>query len=287
MRLPSGFGHPVPLSTLGRFDYTGGHGNISRIDQKRVITLTGRDQGRQADVVLKDVKEIITTNLDDGTLEIPAGYSLEFAGEDKEQKEASAFLGKAFLFACGLIVCILVMQFNTLSAPLIIMSTVILSLIGVLVGLLVCGMPFGIIMTGIGVISLAGVVVNNAIVLLDYTRQLQHRGQDVLAAALDAGTTRLRPVLLTATTTIMGLIPMATGVSFNFHDMRIAWRSESSQWWASMATAVIFGLAFATLLTLVVVPTLYVSLYRLAARFGMGGLQRGEGTSQHTELEDY
>jgi multidrug efflux pump subunit AcrB len=154
------------------------------------------------------------------------------------------------------------------------MTTVALSLVGVLIGLVSFGMPFSIIMTGIAVICLAGVVVKNAIVLLAYTRQLQARGMDLISASVEAGATRLRPVLLTAATTVLGLVPMAAGVSFDFHTLTLATRSESSEWWRNMAVAVIFGLTFATLLTLVVVPTLYVSLYRLAAKFGLGGLRK-------------
>jgi multidrug efflux pump subunit AcrB len=152
--------------------------------------------------------------------------------------------------------------------PLIIMTTVVLSLIGALAGLLICGLPFGIIMTGIGVISLAGVVVNNAIVLLAYTRELQQKGLDLVSAAAEAGVTRLRPVMLTAMTTITGLIPMAVGVSFDVHTLTLATRSESTQWWRNMAIVVIFGLGFATILTLVVVPSLYVMLSRLWHRLG-------------------
>jgi multidrug efflux pump len=205
-------------------------------------------------------------------LELPPGYQIRYAGEKEEQDQAQAFLSKAFAIALFLIVLILVTQFNTLTAPLIIMTTVILSLIGVLAGLLICHMPFGIIMTGVGVISLAGVVVNNAIVLLDYTRLLQRQGLDLIAATVQAGATRLRPVLLTAITTILGLIPMALGISYDFHKMEWVTRSESSQWWSSMAIAVIFGLAFATLLTLVVLPTLYVTLTRLTQRLGFRGV---------------
>jgi multidrug efflux pump subunit AcrB len=171
-----------------------------------------------------------------------------------------------------LITLILVVEFNSLMVPFIIMTTVILSLIGALVGLLVWGLPFGIIMSGIGVISLAGVVVNNAIVLLDYTRQLQRRGMDLVSAAAEAGVTRLRPVLLTAGTTIIGLIPTAVGVSYDFHTLSWSTRSESSQWWGNMAVVVIFGLGFATILTLVVVPSLYVLLSRLLLRLGFSGV---------------
>jgi multidrug efflux pump subunit AcrB len=136
--------------------------------------------------------------------------------------------------------------------------------------------PFGIVMTGVGVISLAGVVVNNAIVLIDYTNRLHSRGMRFREAIISAGCTRLRPVLLTAITTILGLLPMVTGVAYNFRKMEISWVSESTQWWNSMASAVIFGLALATILTLVVVPTLYALTYttgRSLAR-AVKGIQR-------------
>ncbi len=258
LRIPNTEGRPVPLSSLGRFDYQGGFGTINRVDQKRVVTLTADAEGRFSTEVLADAQARLAD------LEIRPGYSLSYAGEKEEQDKARIFLTKAFAIACILIVLILVTQFNSFKVPFIIMTTVLLSLVGVLWGLLVCGKPFGIIMTGIGVISLAGVVVNNAIVLLDYTRQLERRGIELVEAALTAGKTRLRPVLLTATTTILGLIPMATGVSFNFRTMELITRSQSSEWWKGMAIAVIFGLAFATVLTLIVVPALYVMITRMA-----------------------
>ncbi len=277
LQIPNATGQAVPLSTISDFRYAGGYGTIKRVDQDRVVTITAAAEGRPDSEVLQDVKDRLTAAIDSGELNLDGGYRVEFAGQDEEQRKAAAFLGKAFFIALLLIVMILVLQFNTFAAPLIIMSTVVLSMIGVFAGLLICNMPFGIVMTGIGVISLAGVVVNNAIVLLDCTRQLQKEGMDVVEAALEAGTTRLRPVLLTATTTIFGLIPMATGVAFDFHTFQMVWASESSQFWSSMAIAVIFGLAFATLLTLVVVPTLYTTLFRLARLFGKGGLERVEG----------
>ena len=264
LRVPNAQGASVPLSSLGTFEYTGGMGTIRRIDQKRVITLSADAEGRLATEALADVQKRLEE------LDMPLGYSIKYAGEKEEQDKAMRFLSEAFAIALFLIVLIMVAQFNMLIIPFIIMTTVVLSLVGVLAGLLICNMPFGIIMTGVGVISLAGVVVNNAIVLLDYTRLLQRRGMDLVPAAIQAGATRLRPVLLTATTTILGLIPMAIGISFDFHEMCWQTRSESSQWWASMAIAVIFGLAFATVLTLVVLPTLYVLLMNLAAALGMG-----------------
>jgi multidrug efflux pump subunit AcrB len=198
---------------------------------------------------------------------------MRFTGEFEEQQKAQAFLTKAFGAALFLIVLILVTQFNSVSQPVIIMTSVILSLGGVFFGLSVLEMPFGIIMTGVGVISLAGVVVNNAIVLIDYTNRLRARGMHTRDAIIAAGCTRLRPVILTAVTTILGLLPMVTGIAFNFRTMKLSTVSESSQWWSSMASAVIFGLALATVLTLVVVPTLY-SLVYTGSRAAERGVRR-------------
>jgi multidrug efflux pump subunit AcrB len=195
---------------------------------------------------------------------LPAGYAMKFTGEQDEQKESEDFLSKAFLVALLLVFLTLVAMFNSVSQPFIIMTSVILSLGGAFLGMSLFRSPFGIIMTGVGVISLAGVVVNNAIVLIDYTNKLRARGHSLRDAVISAGATRLRPVLLTAITTILGLIPMVTGVSYDFHTWSIAWVSESSQWWRSMANVVIFGLLVATFLTLIVVPTLYFLVGRFA-----------------------
>jgi CzcA family heavy metal efflux pump len=268
LRVPNIAGSAVPLSSLGELSYTGGFGTINRIDQKRVVTLTADNEGRSGEAVLKDVQARLAK------LSMPLGYEIRYAGEKEEQDKAGAFLSKAFIIALLLIWLVLVAEFNMLSVPLIIMSTVGLSMIGVLLGLLVHGMPFGVIMTGVGVISLTGVVVANGIVLLDFTRQLQKRGLDVVDAAIQASVTRLRPVFLTAITAILGLMPMATGVSFDFHKFEMVWKSESSQMWASMAIAVIYGLSFATVLTLVIVPALYVMIFRLVERWGFGGLSK-------------
>jgi len=264
LKIPNASGEAVPLSSLGRFDYRGGLGTINRVDQKRMITLTADVEGRLSSEVRADVQADLARELD-----LPMGYEIRYAGEQEEEDESRVFLGKAFGIAVLLVTLILVIQFNSLMVPFIIMTTVILSLIGALTGLLICDLPFGIIMTGIGVISLAGVVVNNAIVLLAYTGQLQRQGMDLIHAAAEAGVTRLRPVLLTAATTIIGLIPMAIGVSYDFHTLTLATKSESSQWWANMAVVVIFGLGFATILTLIVVPSLYVMLTRLSLWLGI------------------
>lgn len=260
LNVPGPGGQPIPLSSLAHVEYAGGLGSISRIDQKRVITVSSEVEGRLENDALAEVKGILSH------YKTPPGYSIAFTGQDTEQKEAIDFLTKAFVVALFLILLVLITQFNSIMLPFIIMVSVILSLAGVLIGLLLTGTPFGIIMTGIGVISLAGVVVNNAIVLIDYIQILRAKGVPRREALVQAGLVRLRPVLLTAITTILGLLPMATGISFNFRQMRLVFGSESSQWWGPMAIAVIFGLAFATLLTLVVVPTMYELIDSISER---------------------
>ncbi len=251
---PAQGGQPIPLSALGRFTYTGGRGTISRKNQRRLITITGdAAQDRGADKILEEVQRRLAD------INLPSGYSIRYAGENEEMQESGAFLAKSFLLALGLILVVLVLQFNSILMPLIIIFSILLSLIGVMWGLLICGMRFGVIMTGVGVISLAGIVVNNSIVLIDCIQQRRAEGLNAHDALLTAGRLRLRPVLLTATTTILGLIPMAVGYSIDFQHWppRFITGAESSQWWAPMAVAVIFGLAVATILTLVLVPTMY------------------------------
>jgi CzcA family heavy metal efflux pump len=244
-------GEPIPLTSLAQISLGSGIGAIMRLDQKRVVTISGDVSGRLANDVIKEIDDRLKKNLT-----WPRGYQYRFSGEQEEQAKAQAFLSKAFFACIAIIMLILLTQFNSFITPLIILSSVILSLIGVFIGLLVTGTAFGIIMTGIGVISLAGVVVNNAIVLIDYYNQLMAKGMSSVDALMRAGAVRFRPVMLTAITTILGLFPMATGISFDFR--KLAWDigGESSQWWGPMAVAVIFGLGFATLLTLIVVPVL-------------------------------
>ena len=256
----------VPLSTIAKFEITGGLGQINRINHDRVVTVEAQVDEKHVPgpVVRAQAEKLLAGQT------LPPGYKIRFTGEFEYQQEAQAFLSKAFVAAIFLIVLILVAQFNSIVQPFIIMTSVVLSLGGVFLGLSMLELPFGIVMTGVGVISLAGVVVNNAIVLIDYTNKLQERGLPVREAIIAAGCTRLRPVLLTALTTILGLLPMVTGISYDFHKMRLSLMSESTQWWSSMASAVIFGLALATVLTLVVVPALY-SLLNTTGRAAQEG----------------
>ncbi|MFA5516396.1 MAG: efflux RND transporter permease subunit [Desulfuromonadales bacterium] len=260
--IPAQSGDPVPLSTVARVELASGFGAIRHLDQKRVVTLSANTFGRNSNEVLKDVQAGLAE------LNLPAGYRLSFSGEQEEQQKASAFLSKAFLAAVFLIALILVTQFNSITQTAIVMTTVVLSLSGVFLGLLITATPFGIIMTGIGVISLAGVVVNNAIVLIDYINQLRQQGLELNQALVRAGLVRFRPVMLTAITTILGLLPMAIGVSFDFRSLSWEIGGESAQWWGPMAVAVIFGLGVATVLTLVVVPVLYSLAATVRLRFG-------------------
>jgi multidrug efflux pump subunit AcrB len=244
-------GEPIPLTSLADVSLGSGIGAIMRLDQKRVVTITGDVSGRLANDIIKEIDSRLQKNI-----VWPRGYHYRFSGEQEEQAKAQAFLSKAFFAAIAIILLILITQFNSLITPFIILTSVVLSLVGVFVGLLVTGTAFGVIMTGIGVISLAGVVVNNAIVLIDYYNQLLAKGISSLDALLRAGSVRFRPVMLTAITTVLGLLPMATGISFDFRKLTWDIGGESSQWWGPMAVAVIFGLGFATLLTLIVVPVL-------------------------------
>ncbi len=260
LMLPTPSGQMVPLSTVAQVTFSGSIGDINRINNERVVTVEANvDETKVPGPVVREQAAKILEEFP-----LPPGYKITFTGEYESQQESQDFLSKAFLVALLLIFLILVSMFNSVSQPFIIMTSVILSLGGAFLGLALFKSPFGIIMTGVGVISLAGVVVNNAIVLLDYTNRLRERGFALKDAVIAAGATRLRPVVLTAVTTILGLIPMITGISFDFHHGTISWVSESSQWWQSMAIVVVFGLVVATFLTLVLVPTLYYLFERIS-----------------------
>jgi len=257
-------GNQIPLSSVADLRTTSGLSTIRRIDQKRTVTVTAnvvQRKGRTNETVRQEVSEILFGKKKGPDahpgLEFPNGYSVTLTGEAKEFAKAQIFLAKAFVVALFLIALVIVTEFNSILHTLVIMTSVILSLIGVFWGLIITQQPFSVIMTGLGVISLAGVVVNNAIVLLDYTQLLRSWGRTKNEALLEAGLTRFRPVMLTAVTASLGLFPTAVGVSYDFLKWRWSVGTESSQWWAPMAIAVVFGLMVATVLTLVIVPTVY------------------------------
>lgn len=271
-------GVQIPLSAVARLERTSALTSINRKNQRRVVTVSGRvTSPEQAEPARREAARRLAEISD----LLPAGYTLTFAGQSEEEDDAKAFLSRAFLVALLIVLGLIVAKFDSLAMPLIIMTSVLMSMVGVLVGLLVTGLPFGIIMTGLGVISLAGIVVNNAIVLLDYGEQLAARGMPRRKVVTLTGERRLRPVTLTAITTILGLIPLTTGFEFDFFTFTFATGGESSQWWQTMGVAVIFGLAFSTFLTLIVVPVLYDLLLEARERWAARQLRRDgevEGT---------
>ena len=214
----------------------------------------------------------------------PGGYSYKFGGEQQEQQVEMAFLSNAFMIALFLVFIIIVAQFNKIITPLIIMSSIILSTIGVFLGLLVFKMDFVVVMTMIGVISLIGIVVNNAIVLIDFIELNRKRKllksskldlKDIIDCISDAGKTRLRPVILTALTTILGLMPLAIGMNFDFvnffkfYEISFYLGGDNMVFFGPIAWAIIFGLSFATFLTLLVIPSMYLIQVKLNRFLGL------------------
>lgn len=272
----------IPLSTITSPVYTSTYSAVKRKNFNRIVSISSNiSEGRNPNEVVSELKKIMK----DYTL--PEGYSFKFTGEQEDQEKEMAFLSKALLIAVFLIFLIIVAQFNSVSAPLIIVSSVVLSLIGVLLGLVIFQMDFIVIMTMIGIISLAGVVVNNAIVLIDYTNLLISKRkselyleesqklsiEDTMHCIVAAGKTRLRPVLLTAITTVLGLIPLATGMNINFftllsdYNPNIYFGGDNVLFWGPMSWTVIFGLSFATFLTLIIVPVMFFLLMKVKYRF--------------------
>jgi multidrug efflux pump subunit AcrB len=263
----------VPISSVADFTHSTTYGSINRLDMDKVITLWSNViEGYNAAAINMQLKEMMAK------YDMPHGFEFKFTGEQEEQEETTAFLTRALFICLALILMILVTQFNSFVKPLIIMASVLFSTIGVFGGIAFFRMDFVILMTGIGIISLAGVVVNNAIVLIDYIDFLKSNAKrrlglywhdnlpirESVECIVQAGKTRLRPVLLTAITTILGLTPMAVGLNIDFGtllsrlDPQIYFGGDNALFWGPMAWTVIFGLSFATFLTLVVVPAMYL-----------------------------
>ncbi len=260
----------IPIASVANMQYTSSLGSIKRKDQNRMISITSNVlEGYNANEINAKLKLL----LDD--YQLPDGYIVKFAGEQEEQAKTMSFLMTAFLIAIFLIFLIIVAQFNNLHSPIIIMLSVLFSTIGVFLGLAIFKMNVVVLMTGIGIISLAGIVVNNAIVLMDCVnlvraRKREARGgikrlpqEEIRLSIIEAGKTRLRPVLLTAVTTLLGLIPLAIGLNINFTSLLQSWDPEiyiggdNVMFWGPLSWTVIFGLLFATFLTLVIVPVMY------------------------------
>ena len=233
-------------------------GTLTRLDGQRTVTVqAGIREGVQAD----GVRALVTANLEKSGLEA-AGIRWKLAGEDEEQAEAGAFLTKAFGAAMFLIFVVLLAQFNRFTSVWLVLSAVVMSTIGVLLGLLIMGQPFGVVMTGIGVIALAGVVVNNNIVLIDTYDTLRREGRNKIDAILETCRERARPVVLTALTAILGVLPIAFGLNLELLNHETTFGAPSTQWWISLSSAIVFGLAFATVLTLIVTPSMLMLVTR-------------------------
>ncbi|EMR02791.1 efflux RND transporter permease subunit [Cesiribacter andamanensis] len=263
----------IPISAVATVEYSSSYGSIKRKDLKRVISVYSNvKEDYNANEIVQDIQQLVAE------MDVPQGYEVRIGGEQEEQAKSMAFLSRALMIAVFAIFLIIVAQFNSVVTPFIIMCSVLFSTIGVFLGLVIFNMNFVVIMTGIGIISLAGVVVNNAIVLIDYTNLIRARRRqelgipeegrlpykEIVDSIIEGGKTRLRPVLLTAITTVLGLIPLATGMNINFFSLFSRFDpdfyvgGDNAIFWGPMAWTVIFGLTFATFLTLVIVPVMYL-----------------------------
>lgn len=271
----------IPISSVANYSYNNTFGSVNRKDMKRQVTLYSNViEGYNENAINDQLKKLLAD------YPMPENCDLQFTGKQQEQAQTQDFLSKALLIAVALITLILVSQFNSVFKPVIIIMTVLFSTIGVFLGLAIFNMDFVIIMTGIGIVSLAGIVVNNAIVLIDYIDLIKSRKKEELGlddseeldyqnsidSIREAGQKRLRPVLLTAITTVLGLLPLATGMNINFSTLltefnpQIFFGGDNAIFWGPMAWTVIFGLTFATFLTLVIVPVMYLLTDKLKTK---------------------
>ena len=264
-------GEPVRLSEIARVDSGPSYGSIRHVDTVRTITISGDAFRMPGPVLVMKAKQVLNK------LDLPQGVTFQFTGEDENRKESQIFIGQALIIAVLLILVVMVAQFNSIALPLIVISSVLMSVMGVIIGLIVHDRPFGIIMTGVGTVALAGIVVNNAIVMLDYVIKLRKKGYQRNEAMILAAAVRFRPVVLTAVTTVLGLVPIAIGMDIDFsRDSIILFGAASASFWKSMALAIMYGLGVTTLLTLFLLPALY-SLVE-------GGKERLRGLFKRKEI---
>jgi len=249
----------VPLAQFVTLEPGDKTGTIVRVDGQRTVTI-------KSDVAADARMDVLLQQLQAEVPEPPQGVSLRVAGENEDQQQAANFLLSAFLVAIGLMVLILLTQFNSLYQTFLVLSAIVLSTAGVLLGLLLNGEPFGVVMVGMGIIALAGIVVNNNIILIDTFNQMKQEGMNAFDAALETGCLRFRPVLLTAITTVLGLMPMVLGINVDLLSPSLGLGAPSTQWWTQLSSAIAGGLAFATFLTLLVTPVLLVLGERASQR---------------------
>lgn len=271
----------VPVSSLVDVKYGSSYGGIRRVNNKRAITLSSEVLGGYtANDIIKQLTQLMPGfRFSDGT-------TFKFTGEQENQKESSDFLGMAMLIALALIFFILITQFNSIGKTLIILSEVIFSIIGVLIGVALFNMPIVIAMTGIGIVALGGIVVRNGILLLEFADQRKAQGATTRRAIIEAGKTRITPVVLTALSTILGLVPLAVGMNINFLGLLSSWSpdiyfgGDNVMFWGPLSWTIIFGLAFATVLTLLFLPSMYVIYYRIKSPILRRGIKKRIGLKQ-------
>ncbi len=259
--MSSGRLRQVPMSSVAHLEYTSTFAGINRKNQKRVVTLGSNVlEGFNENEVNAQIRSVLTN------VKLPEGYEINLTGAQEEQAESAGFLAFAFGVAALLILFIMVAQFNSLAKPVLLMVTVLFSLIGVLLGFIIFRMTFSVVITGVGVIALAGIVVRNGIVLVDFTDVLRAQGYRTKRAIIEGGAIRFNPVILTAASTILGLVPLAVGLNVDFwelinlRDPHVHIGSDSVAFWGPLAWSIVFGLGFSTFLTLVVVPCMYYIL---------------------------
>ncbi|WP_111656034.1 efflux RND transporter permease subunit [Isoalcanivorax indicus] len=237
----------VPISHFVTLEPAPKVGTLHRVDGRRAITLQADvEEGYRLDERIRALRPVLQ--------DLPDGVMLSFAGEQMDQQETAEFLLMAFCVAVFLMLIILVTQFNSIYQAILVLSAILFSTAGILIGLLVNSQPFGVVMVGMGIIALAGIVVNNNIVLIDTYNEMRAQGLNAADAALEAGSLRLRPVLLTAGTTVLGLMPMVLEINVNLFEPSLGLGAPSTQWWAQLSSAIAGGLAFASLLTLLLTP---------------------------------
>jgi multidrug efflux pump len=260
----------VPLSAFADVKYTSTYSGIKRKNHKRVVTLSSNVL---SDFNPNEVVAKIQTAASDFK-DMPNGVQVNLTGEQEEQAETAGFLGKALMISLGLIILILITQFNSIGRTVIIISEIIFSVIGVLLGLAIFDMDVSIVMTGIGIVALAGIVVRNGILLVEFTDKLREEGMNMHDAIVEAGRVRMTPVLLTATATILGMIPLAIGFNIDFVTMftelnpKIYFGGDSVAFWGPLSWTIIFGLSFATFITLILVPVMYELSEKTKQRLG-------------------
>jgi multidrug efflux pump subunit AcrB len=263
----SGQVRQIPLSSVASIEYGTSYGGIKRKDLKRMVTLESNVlAGYNANEVVQQIEQSLEN------FQTPEGFEVSMGGQQEEQEETANFLLIALVAAFCIIFLVLVTQFNSVSKPFIILSEVLFSIIGVLLGFSIFGMDASIVMTGVGIVALAGIVVKNGILIVEFTDILLAEGKELKEAIVEAGKTRLNPVLLTATATILGLVPLALGINLNFYTLFTEFEpnffmgGNSAAFWGPLAWTIIFGLGFATIVTLLVVPVMYLLNERLKDR---------------------